>query len=142
MNSMRRGFTASILMVLALLVMSIGYAATNPAVGVVFTNGISNLEPTSILTTASAGETVTAFTELHGVAGKTVVHRWQYLGADGKSAAVNKLDVTFNPTTDRYRTWSEKKLYDAGMWKLEVLIDGKVVTSATIDARSTGGVSH
>ena len=85
-----------------------------------FTSAIENREPVSELKTISntVGK-VYFFTELLGLNGHTITHRWEY---NRKIMA----EVSFNVGADRWRTWSSKTILSGwtGTWKVSVLDEG------------------
>ncbi|MCW8888560.1 MAG: DUF2914 domain-containing protein, partial [Gammaproteobacteria bacterium] len=69
------------------------------------------------------------FTELRGLNGKSVTHRWEY--ADEPRAA-----VTFNVGSDRWRVWSSKNLQHnwTGVWTVSVVDeDGNVLAEENLN---------
>lgn len=141
-SSTFRGLVLAALFSLSFLVTSAfaepvtGYAATGP-VQVTFTTAVKNLTPVNTLTIA-AGKAY-AFTELNGVKGKTVTHRWSYLGPDGTSTPANELEVYFYPKGQHFRTFSSKNFYQNGVYELDVLVDGKLVGSGKLLAQALPG---
>lgn len=84
-----------------------------------FTSAIDGREPADALQSidADAREAV-FFTELTGLDGRAVAHRWVY---DGETQAV----VDFDVGGPRWRVWSEKSLDPQmqGEWTVEVVDD-------------------
>ncbi|GAA0827828.1 hypothetical protein GCM10009112_07480 [Marinomonas arenicola] len=64
------------------------------------------------------------FTDLRGMAGSQVTHRWKL---DGDVMA----DISFDIGGDRWRVWSSKRLMPGfdGTWTAEVVQNGKVIDS-------------
>ncbi|REG79522.1 DUF2914 domain-containing protein [Marinomonas pollencensis] len=64
------------------------------------------------------------FTDLRGMSGSQVTHRWKL---DGDVMA----DVSFDIGGDRWRVWSSKRLMPGfdGTWTAEVVQDGEVIDS-------------
>ena len=84
-----------------------------------FCTGIAEREPLDDLTTLAApAEKVFFFTELIGMAGKTVTHKWSL---DGQAMG----EVAISVGADRWRCYSTKTLAStmAGTWKVEVVDD-------------------
>ena len=56
------------------------------------------------------------FTELRGLNGKSVTHRWEYAGEPQAA-------ITVNVGSDRWRTWSSKNLQPnwTGIWTVSVV---------------------
>jgi hypothetical protein len=99
-------------------------ASARPAVlipGVVtraqFTRDIRDLEPVDTVSTLTNDVTrVVYFTEIHDMAGETVLHRWEY---NGKII----MEVRIRVGTARWRAYSTKTLDPAwtGDWKVSVV---------------------
>lgn len=86
----------------------------------VFTSAIIDREPTDqIDTLTTTANEVMFFTEIVGMEGKTITHRWVF---DSES----KADVSFDIGGPRWRVYSSKKLIPEwlGTWTVEVL-DGE-----------------
>lgn len=69
------------------------------------------------------------FTELRGLMGESVTHRWEY---DGEPRAA----VTFNVGANRWRVWSSKNLQPnwTGVWTVSVVDEGgNVLTEETLN---------
>lgn len=85
----------------------------------VFTSAVMDREPADILTSlGNDRDKVYFFSELRGLGGQTITHRWEYQGqAMG--------EVKFNVGGARWRVWSSKNLLpqQTGEWKV-VVIDG------------------
>lgn len=82
-----------------------------------FTTGIDEREPIDTLGQLSNdNEKVYFFTEIKGMAGKTVTHRWEHSGTV-------KAEVTFKVGSDRWRVWSSKNLQPqwVGEWIVTVM---------------------
>ena len=82
-----------------------------------FTRGIQNNEPIDILLSLSNQyDKVYYFTELQGMEGQVITHRWEY---EGQQMA----DVSFSVGGPRWRVWSSKYLLPqwTGEWKVRVL---------------------
>lgn len=98
--------------------------AAQPAVmipGVVaraqFTHTVENLEPVDVVSTlANDQRRIVYFTEIHGMAGQTVTHRWEY---NGKIV----LEKTHEVGSSRWRAYTSKTLDPAwvGEWKASVV---------------------
>lgn len=86
----------------------------------IFTEAIKNKEPVSDLQqiTTATGR-VYFFTEISGLSGHAITHRWEY---NGKVLA----EVSFQVGADRWRTWSSKNLLASwtGKWQVSVLDEG------------------
>jgi hypothetical protein len=84
-----------------------------------FCSGVAEREPLDDLTTLAApADKVAFFTELIGMGGKTVTHKWSL---DGNVMA----EVAISVGGDRWRCYSTKTLDPgiAGTWKVEVVDD-------------------
>lgn len=86
----------------------------------VFTTDIVNKEPVSQLSEINSGvDRVYYFTELLGLKGHKITHRWEY---NGQVLAA----ITFEVGADRWRTWSSKNMVSSwvGTWRVTVLDEG------------------
>lgn len=84
-----------------------------------FTTGIDNREPVDqFQRLGTSHDEATFFTELRGLEGRTVTHRWMH---DGESHA----EVEFDVGGPRWRVWSSKDLLPGwtGAWTVEVVDD-------------------
>lgn len=106
-----------------LVCMTLVVTLTHAETGVsrtVFTSAIENKEPVSDLQKIFTDTTrVYFFTELNGLNGHTIFHRWEY----------NKqilAEVSFAVGADRWRTWSSKNMIPSwtGTWIVSVLDEG------------------
>lgn len=98
-------------------------AATTPVLipGVVtrsqITHGINDLEPVDIVSVLTNDQTrIVYFTEIHDMAGQTVLHRWEYKGKI-------IMEVPIKVGTARWRAYSTKTLLPSwiGDWKVSVV---------------------
>jgi hypothetical protein len=83
----------------------------------VVTTGVQNLEPVDALTTVSNDHTkVYYFTEIHGLQGQAVKHRWEHAGQV-------MAEVEFQIGGPRWRVYSSKTLEPSwlGDWKVSVI---------------------
>ena len=93
--------------------------STNAVKRAVFCSGVTDREPIDAITTLAApADTVFFFTEIVGMEGKTVKHRWIH---DGQTVA----EVPISIGGARWRCYSIKTLTGnpAGAWSVEVLDD-------------------
>jgi hypothetical protein len=82
-----------------------------------FTSAIEAREPVDqIGQLANDKSSIFFFTEITGMSGKTITHRWQYNGE-------TRFEISFQAGADRWRVWSNKTLSpDAlGEWKVTVV---------------------
>ncbi len=82
-----------------------------------FTSSIQEREPTDQLSTlTNDNDQIYYFTELRGMAGHSVTHRWEH---DGKVVA----EVPFDVGGDRWRVYSSKRLDPSwtGEWRASVI---------------------
>jgi len=83
-----------------------------------FTTAIQGREPVDQITQMS-GDTsaVYFFTEVTGMSGHSITHRWEYGGTQ-------RFEMTFSVGADRWRVWSNKVLSPEmkGEWKV-VIVD-------------------
>ncbi len=85
-----------------------------------FTTEIVDKEPLTELEKISVDITrVYFFTEITGLNGHTITHRWEY---NGEVMA----EVSFQVNANRWRTWSSKNLLSSwtGKWQVSVLDEG------------------
>jgi len=85
-----------------------------------FTTEIVDKEPLTELNQVSVDITrVYFFTEIAGLNGHTITHRWEY---NGQVMA----EVSFQVSGNRWRTWSSKNLLSSwtGKWQVSVLDEG------------------
>ncbi len=86
----------------------------------VVTTAIEDMEPVSDLKQVPVDVTrVYYFTELQGLTGHAITHRWEY---NGKLMA----EVSFKVHGNRWRTWSSKNMLASwtGTWQVSVLDEG------------------
>jgi hypothetical protein len=91
--------------------------ASDAVARALFTTGIAGREPTDRITSLDNGvRQVYFFTELTGLEGKPVAHKWEYAG-EVKAA------VTFQVGAPRWRVWSSKTLDPGwtGTWTVSVV---------------------
>lgn len=91
-----------------------------------FTSAIKDRQPTDSLTTAGTDKTqLYFFTELKGLSGTKVTHRWEHGGKVER-------EQTFDVGADRWRVWSNKSIAPSatGEWKVTV-VDGSGATLGT-----------
>jgi len=96
-----------------------------------FTSGVDAREPVDELTEAAAANTnkVYFFTELRGLEGQAVTHRWTH---NGNTLA----EVSFTPGSARWRVWSSKELLPGwtGTWTVSVVdASGNVLTEKSFE---------
>jgi hypothetical protein len=95
-------------------------AATNDHVArAVFTSNVQGREPVDTITSLGNDKNqIYFFSELRGLGGQTVTHRWEY---QGKPMG----EVKFNIGGPRWRVWSSKTLNPqwTGEWRV-LIIDG------------------
>lgn len=86
----------------------------------VFTTAIVDKEPVSNLKDVSSDITrLYFFTEITGLNGHTISHRWEY---NGQVLA----EVNFKVNGERWRTWSSKNMISSwlGKWRVSVIDEG------------------
>lgn len=91
----------------------------------VFTTGVSNREPEDQITSLKNDvQQVYFYTELTGLEGQSVAHKWEYAG-EVKAA------VSFDVKAPRWRVWSSKQFDPSwtGEWTVSV-VDASGVTLA------------
>lgn len=105
------------LLALCGLMLSVSVQAEGTVARAVVTTAVTDREPANDLDkVAASDEKVFFFTELRGMAGQTVKHRWSH----GEEVMA---EVEFNVGGPRWRVWSSKTLRAdwAGTWKVEVV---------------------
>lgn len=127
---MRNVFT-TLLLFFGLVCFSSAASAQPPAVArAVFTSAVKAHEPVDAITrlTNDHGR-LYFFTELDGLAGHTITHRWIY---QGKVMA----EIDFKVKSDRWRVWSSKHLLPewTGEWQVDIVEqDGTVLDTSTFE---------
>lgn len=95
----------------------------------VFTNAVVNREPVDqLLRIVHEARHVYFFTELKGLTGETIFHRWE---RDGTVVA----EVPFEVGGPRWRVWSSHTLATDGygQWRVSIVSeDGRVIDSRTL----------
>jgi len=108
-----------------LVLLTLPVSAAEPAAGggvtrALFTSQIKDREPVDKLTTVKndLGQ-IYFFTELKGLAGQKITHRWEYQGQ-------TKFEIGFEVGADRWRVFSNKTLPPSwlGEWKVSVVDAG------------------
>lgn len=108
---------AALLSTVSLLANAQEPAANEPVARAVFTTAIQDREPVNAITSLPTDQDrVYFFTDLRGMGGQKVTHRWLY---QGKTMG----EVSFPVGGPRWRVWSSKTLLPqwAGEWRVEVL---------------------
>ena len=95
-----------------------------------FTSAIENKEPVSDLKEISSDiNRIYFFTELMGLNGHTIIHRWEY---NGQVHA----EISFQVGGNRWRTWSSKNILPSwkGKWLVSVLDEGgNIIEQSSFD---------
>lgn len=82
----------------------------------VFTTAVENREPTDeVITLENTVTSINFFTELRGLGGRTVTHRWEH---EGKVIT----EVQFQVGGDRWRVYSKKSLIPSMLGKWTVVV--------------------
>lgn len=108
----------SVLGIMLCLIASAATASENIA-RAVFTSNVDNREPVDkIGQLTNDHEKVYFFTEIRGMSGHKVTHRWEHAGEV-------KAELSFNVGSDRWRVWSSKNLQPqwVGEWIVTVVDD-------------------
>lgn len=85
-----------------------------------FTSSIQEREPVDqIVEFENDQSKIFFFTEIKGMQGYTITHRWQYGGE-------KQAEVSFKINANRWRVWSSKNLISTrlGEWQVQVLDEG------------------
>lgn len=94
-----------------------------------FTSAVENREPVDkVGQLTNDKEKIYFFTEIKGMAGHTVTHRWEHAGDV-------KAEVSFKVGSDRWRVWSSKNLQPqwVGEWIVTVVDDtGKTLAEESM----------
>jgi len=101
-------------------------AEVAPSVISQFTTGIADREPIDQITfVGNDVSKIYFFSDLRGLAGKTVIHRWSYRGH-------NVAEVAFEVRGPRWRVWSSKELTPnlIGDWTVEIVLPNDEVFAA------------
>ena len=103
-------------------------AVERPSALAQFTTAVENREPIDQVTfVPHKTQTITFFSDLRGLQGTTVRHRWVY---DGKTMA----EVDFGIRGPRWRVWSSQNLVAewTGDWTVEIVTEtGEVIAAET-----------
>ena len=114
-------------------------AASDHVARAVFTSAVQNREPTDTVTSLSnTNNKIYFFSELTGLGGQTVTHRWEY---QGKTMGEVKFDVG----GPRWRVWSSKTLLPqwTGEWRVSIIDGaGNKVGEGTFNYTDTGAPSN
>jgi len=101
-----------------------------------FTTAVVDREPTDSLDALPSGvETVSYFTELRGLEGKTVIHRWSFGGEV-------VMEVPFEVAAPRWRVHSTKRIDPtrSGEWTVSVVVaGGELLSEERLRPASTQG---
>jgi hypothetical protein len=102
--------------------------ASEPLAAAQFTTAVENREPIDQVTFVSTEvQKIFFFSELRGLAGRRITHRWLYAGE-------TMAEVSFDVEGPRWRVWSSKDLLPdwLGDWTVEILTDdGEVIAAET-----------
>jgi len=85
-----------------------------------FTSAIEEKEPVDQITELSNDKSkIFFFTEIRGMEGHTIIHRWEQGGEV-------RAEVSFNVGANRWRVWSSKNLQSSwlGEWSVSVMDEG------------------
>lgn len=104
--------------------------ASDRVVRAVFTTGVTNREPADQITSLKNDvQQVYFYTELKGLEGQAVTHKWEHGGEV-------KAEVTFDVKSPRWRVWSSKR-FDPGWvgeWTVSVIdAAGATLAQATLN---------
>lgn len=104
---------------LGFILISSAVSATENIARSAFTNGVENREPIDkVGQLTNDKERIYFFTEIKGMSGRTITHRWEH-GGDVKA------EVAFKVGSNRWRIWSSKTLQPQwlGEWIVTVVDD-------------------
>ena len=114
-----------LLLVSVLLVMGFSANADDGVARSAFTSAIEDKEPVDqIKELTTDNKKIYFFTEITGMNGLTMIHRWEY---NNKVMA----EVSFNVGANRWRVWSSKNLMPSltGKWQVSVIDEGGNILS-------------
>ncbi len=117
-----------LLLLFVVLAVAPAVSATPAVVRAQFTSAVMDREPVDELQAASVSDgRVRFFTELRGLEGREVIHRWEH---GGQVMA----EVVIPVGAERWRAWSSKRLLPAwtGIWQVSVVTDGEVLGTWTL----------
>ena len=107
-----------------------------------FTSSVENREPVDkVGQLTNDKEKIYFFTEIKGMSGRTITHRWEHAGDV-------KAEVKFKVGSDRWRIWSSKNLQPhwVGEWIVTVVDDeGKTLAEesmAYVPMKKMGDMKH
>lgn len=110
-------------------------AASDKVARAVFTTGVTDREPADQITSLKNDvQQVYFYTELTGLEGQSVAHKWEYAG-EVKAA------VSFDVKAPRWRVWSSKTLDSSwtGEWTVSVVDSSGVTLAQTTLMYETAG---
>jgi len=120
---------AGLALAIGLGLASLANAQQAPSVIAQFTTAIESREPVDQVTfVGNDVRKIFFFTDLRGLEGKTVIHRWTH---DGSTVA----EVRFEVGAPRWRVWSSKELLPGwiGDWTVEIVTgEGEVLGAETL----------
>ncbi|MCW9013406.1 MAG: DUF2914 domain-containing protein [Gammaproteobacteria bacterium] len=109
-----------IIFAVTLLVCAFSASAEDGVARAIFTTGIESKEPVDELGQLTTDHSrIYFFTEIRGMEGHTVVHRWEQGGEV-------RAEVSFAVAGNRWRVWSSKNLHSSwlGEWTVSVVDEG------------------
>ncbi|MDH5516506.1 MAG: DUF2914 domain-containing protein [Gammaproteobacteria bacterium] len=104
---------------LGFILLSSAVSATENIARSIFTSGVENREPIDkVGQLTNDNEKIYFFTEIKGMSGRTITHRWEHAGNV-------KAEVAFKVGSNRWRIWSSKTLQPQwlGEWIVTVVDD-------------------
>jgi Protein of unknown function (DUF2914) len=116
-SSFAEGFIMKITHLIAGALLLIAGSAQADIARAVFTTAIEGREPVDQITQLGNDKTgVYFFTEITGMNGHSITHRWEFGGEP-------RFEMTFSVGADRWRVWSNKTLTPGatGEWKVVVV---------------------
>lgn len=117
------------LIAMSVMLLSTAVSAAENISRSAFTSGVENREPIDKLGQLTNDvEKVYFFTEIKGMSGHTITHRWEHSGDV-------KAEVKFKVGSDRWRIWSSKNLQPqwVGEWIVTVMDDeGKTLAEESM----------
>ena len=110
-------------------------AVERPSALAQFTTSVEDREPVDQITFVDNDvRRIFFFSDLRGLAGRTVTHRWMHEGEV-------RAEVAFDVRGPRWRVWSSKALLEGwlGDWTVEIVADdGEVIAAETFTYKDAG----
>lgn len=128
--------TTIVISLLATVLLTSSLAAVDPVAQAVITTGVtSSARPqTDNLTLVDhAIGSITFYTEINGLSGKVVIHRWLYKNQEVSS-------ITMQLSSNNSLNWSQSSISPSqlGRWEVQLISNGQVLASRSFDVIEGG----